>query len=164
MGYEGDWAFTRAGREAGPSSSSSISSWRGGRNIRTCTFTTMPPYEPAALKRLMGRYATREEEIDQMLRARLFVDLYSVVRHGIRASVESYSIKRLEPFYGFVRQASLPDANVALGESPGQPRTQRCVRRFRKASSLSSAPTTRMIAARPLIFAIGWKRCGAVDR
>ena len=72
------------------------------------------PYEPAALKRLMGRYATRQEEIDQMLRARLFVDLYAVVRHGIRASVESYSIKKLESFYGFVRDAELPDANVAL--------------------------------------------------
>ena len=49
----------------------------------------------------MGRYATREEEIDRMLRAKLFVDLYQVVRHGIRAGVESYSIKRLEPFYAF---------------------------------------------------------------
>ena len=77
------------------------------------------PYEPAALKRLMGRYATREEEIDQMLRARLFVDLFGVVRHSVRASVESYSIKRLEPFYGFARQAALTDANVALGEPPG---------------------------------------------
>ena len=52
------------------------------------------PYEPAALKRLMGRYATREEEIDRMLRAGLFVDLYQIVRHGLRASVESYSIKQ----------------------------------------------------------------------
>ena len=33
------------------------------------------PYEPAALKRLMGRYATREEEIDQLLRGKRFVDL-----------------------------------------------------------------------------------------
>ena len=48
------------------------------------------------------------------LRARLFVDLFGVVRHSVRASVESYSIKRLEPFYGFARQAALPDANVAL--------------------------------------------------
>ena len=72
------------------------------------------PYEPAALKRLMGRYATREEEIDRMLRAGLFVDLYQVVRHSLRASVESYSIKRLEPFYSFERQTPLTDANVAL--------------------------------------------------
>ena len=45
----------------------------------------------------MGRYATRENELDQMLRAGIFVDLYAVVRHSIRASVESYSIKQLEP-------------------------------------------------------------------
>src|SRR5437899_95153 len=72
------------------------------------------PYEPAALKRLMGRYATRENEIDRMLRAGLFVDLYAVVRHGIRASVESYSIKKLEPLYGFTRAVPLTDANNVL--------------------------------------------------
>ena len=71
-------------------------------------------YEPSALKRLMGRYATRQEEIDQMLRAGLFVDLYQVVRRGIRASVESYSIKRLEPFYAFERERGLADVNAAL--------------------------------------------------
>jgi uncharacterized protein len=71
-------------------------------------------YEPSALKRLMGRYAVREEEIDALLRAGLFIDLYAVVRHAIRASVESYSIKRLEPLYGFARDVALPDANTAL--------------------------------------------------
>ncbi|MXV73889.1 TM0106 family RecB-like putative nuclease [Candidatus Poribacteria bacterium] len=72
------------------------------------------PYETSALKRLMGRYASREEEIDQLLRAGVFIDLYQVVRHSIRASVESYSIKDLEPFYGFKRNTQLPDANAAL--------------------------------------------------
>ena len=38
------------------------------------------PYEPSAFKRLMGRHATREAEVDRMLRAGLFVDLYAVVR------------------------------------------------------------------------------------
>lgn len=72
------------------------------------------PYEPAALKRLMGRYATREEEIDSLLRSRRLVDLYAVVRQGLRASVESYSIKKLEPLYGFTRETSLSEANKAL--------------------------------------------------
>jgi predicted RecB family nuclease len=72
------------------------------------------PYEPAALKRLMGRYATREDAVDQLLRAGVFVDLYAVVRRSVRASVESYSLKRLEPFYGFEREVALPDANAAL--------------------------------------------------
>jgi uncharacterized protein len=71
-------------------------------------------YEPAALKRLMGRYATREEELDRMLRASLFVDLYSVTRRALRASVESYSIKHLEALYGFTRSIDLPAANRAL--------------------------------------------------
>ncbi|MQX15774.1 TM0106 family RecB-like putative nuclease [Sinorhizobium terangae] len=72
------------------------------------------PYEPGALKRLMGRYATRESEVDKLLRGSVLVDLYAVVRNAVRASVESYSIKRLEAFYGFVRAMPLKEANVAL--------------------------------------------------
>lgn len=74
------------------------------------------PYEPAALKRLMGRYATREDEIDWLLRGKRFVDLYGVVRNGVRASLESYSIKKLEALYGFARAISLPAANLALAK------------------------------------------------
>lgn len=72
------------------------------------------PYETAALKRLMGRYASRENEIDNFLRAEIFVDLLSVVRNAVRAGVESYSIKKLEPIYGFERSTELSDANLAL--------------------------------------------------
>ena len=74
------------------------------------------PYEPAALKRLMGRYATREEEIDRMLRAGFLVDLHGVARGGIRASVESYSLKELEQFHEFQRAIALPEANRALAQ------------------------------------------------
>ena len=72
------------------------------------------PYEPSAFKRLMCRYATREEEVDRMLRAGLFVDLYRVVRGGLRAGVESYSIKELEQFFAFTRAVPLSAANAAL--------------------------------------------------
>jgi Ni2+-binding GTPase involved in maturation of urease and hydrogenase len=61
-----------------------------------------------------GRHGTCVDEVDKLLRAGVFVDLYHVVRQGIRASVESYSIKRLEPFYGFARKVPLRDANFAL--------------------------------------------------
>jgi hypothetical protein len=57
-------------------------------------------YEVTAMKRLMGRYGSRADELDQLSRAEVFVDLYSVVRKGLRAGVDSYSIKKLEPFYG----------------------------------------------------------------
>ncbi|WP_027571501.1 TM0106 family RecB-like putative nuclease [Bradyrhizobium sp. WSM1743] len=113
LAYEGDWAFTRVDEKR------AFEKFVDFVMIRWAQFPSLhiyhyAPYEPAALKRLMGRYATREEEIDRMLRAGLFVDLYQIVRHSLRASVESYSIKRLEPFYGFEREAPLTDANVAL--------------------------------------------------
>jgi len=68
------------------------------------------PYEPAAMKRLMGRYASREADLDALLRGDRFVDLYAVVRQALRAGVESYSIKALEPFYAFQREVELARA------------------------------------------------------
>lgn len=71
-------------------------------------------YEAGALKRLSGRYATREDELDEILRGKVLVDLLNVVRQGVRIGVESYSIKKLEPLYSFERTTGLPDANLAL--------------------------------------------------
>ncbi|MEO5703984.1 MAG: TM0106 family RecB-like putative nuclease [Candidatus Limnocylindrales bacterium] len=71
-------------------------------------------YEKTALGKLAQRHATREEEVDRLLRGRVLVDLYRVVRQGIRASVESYSIKRLEPLYGLVREEDLKSAGSSI--------------------------------------------------
>jgi len=60
-----------------------------------------------AVGRLMGRFATREDEVDDLFRLGVFVDLYRVVRQGIRAGVESYSIKKLEPLCGYARRVDL---------------------------------------------------------
>ncbi len=72
------------------------------------------PYEPGAVKRLIGRHGTREAELDQLLRGERFVDLLVVTRHGLQASVESYSLKELEQFHGFRRALDLRDAAAAL--------------------------------------------------
>jgi hypothetical protein len=72
------------------------------------------PYEPAALKRLMGRFAEREKDLDSLLRAGRFIDLYAVVRQGVRAGIERYSIKSLESLYTFTRRVPLLDANRSL--------------------------------------------------
>lgn len=73
------------------------------------------PYEPAALKRLAMRHATREDELDTLLRGERFVDLYSITRQGLRASVESYSLKPLEAFFGYEREVQLrEEASPAL--------------------------------------------------
>jgi uncharacterized protein len=73
-------------------------------------------YEPTAAGRLMGRHATREEEVDRLLRGDVFVDLFRAVRQGLRASVESYSIKKLEPLYGLEREVELRDAGSSIVE------------------------------------------------
>jgi uncharacterized protein len=71
------------------------------------------PYEPTALKRLMGRHATREREVDRLLRGDVFVDLFRVVRQGLLISQDSYSLKKLEPLY----MAPRTDAVLEAGES-----------------------------------------------
>jgi uncharacterized protein len=71
-------------------------------------------YEPTALKKLMGRYATRGPELDRLLRAERFVDLFPIARQAVRAGVESYSIKQLEQYTGYTRNVSLPDARGPL--------------------------------------------------
>jgi predicted RecB family nuclease len=69
------------------------------------------PYEVSAFKRLMGKYATCEDEVDGLLRSGTFIDLYGVVRQAVRASVEKYSIKDLEKFYGYVREIDLREVS-----------------------------------------------------
>ena len=71
-------------------------------------------YEPGALKRLMGMYATREDEIDRLLRAGTMVDLHQAFKQGLRASVEEYSLKKLEGFGGFERKTPLEDSRRAM--------------------------------------------------
>jgi len=44
----------------------------------------------------------------------VFVDLYGVVRKALRAGVDSYSIKRLEHFYGLAREVDLHRASRHL--------------------------------------------------
>ena len=77
------------------------------------------PYEPTALGRLMGRHGIRETEVDGLLRGDVLVDLYGVVRHGVRASVESYSIKRLEPLYRYTREIGLRDVGPVIAAFEG---------------------------------------------
>ncbi|MDP9110891.1 MAG: TM0106 family RecB-like putative nuclease [Candidatus Eremiobacteraeota bacterium] len=77
------------------------------------------PYETTALKRLMGVFASRENELDEFLRRGIFVDLYGVVRQGIRISQPSYSIKKLEAFYEMKRQTITQrgDDSIVMFES-----------------------------------------------
>ncbi|HEY8724484.1 MAG TPA: TM0106 family RecB-like putative nuclease [Gaiellaceae bacterium] len=72
-------------------------------------------YEITALKRLMGRYGTREAELDDLLRREVFVDLYKVVRGGVRTSRPGYGLKELESFLpDFERRAEVKDGGTSI--------------------------------------------------
>ncbi|MCB1297726.1 MAG: TM0106 family RecB-like putative nuclease, partial [Microthrixaceae bacterium] len=57
------------------------------------------PYETAHLRDMASRYGVCEAEVDALLRAGVFVDLYPIVRRALRVGSRSYSIKMLEPLY-----------------------------------------------------------------
>lgn len=112
-GYDGIWSFDDAAERA---------AFESLMDRIQAVLATYPDahiyhfghYEPSAFKRLMGRYATRGEALDELLRAERFVNLHTVVRQGVRAGVESYSIKQLEQYYGFNRAQSLRGASDHL--------------------------------------------------
>jgi predicted RecB family nuclease len=56
-------------------------------------------YEKAALLRLAGRYGVGEDEVDDLLRSGVLVDLFPLVRKSICVGTENYSLKSLEPLY-----------------------------------------------------------------
>ena len=71
-------------------------------------------YEITALKRLAGAHGTREEELDQLLRGEVFVDLYKVVREAMLISQPSYSIKKVEAFYMAERDTAVTDGGDSV--------------------------------------------------
>jgi uncharacterized protein len=85
--------------------------WKADRSMHVYHFGA---YEPSKFKWLMGRYATREDEIDRMLRAKLFVDLHTTFKQAVRAGVEEYSLKKLEMFHEFERKVPLEESREAM--------------------------------------------------
>src|SRR5438094_405984 len=85
------------------------------------------PYEPNALKWLASTNATREAEVDRLLRGRVLVDLYRVVRQSVRIGTESYSLKELEALYRGKRSTEIIDAagSIVAYEDWLQSRDQR---------------------------------------
>ncbi len=77
------------------------------------------PYEPTALKRLAGQFASRGELLDDFLRTGLFVDLFPIVRQSMRISQPSYSLKKVEAFYQMRRetQTQAGDESIVMFET-----------------------------------------------
>lgn len=91
-----DWAYSR---------------WRDDPAMHIYHYAA---YEPAALKRLMSRYGSREDEVDAFLRAGVFVDLYNVVRRGLLVGEPAYSLKNVEHLYREARAGDVQDAATSV--------------------------------------------------
>ena len=93
-------------------------------------------YETAALKRLAAQHGIREDELDELLRREVFVDLYTVTRQALRISYPSYSIKKVRQFF-MDAEAELEGGEDAIvlyeqwiGRArPGDPRADRALQR-----------------------------------
>lgn len=74
------------------------------------------PYEKTALRNLSLAHQAGEDTVDDWLRHGLLVDLYATVRHSIRISEASYSIKKLEPLYmgDNLRSGDVKDAGASV--------------------------------------------------
>lgn len=64
-------------------------------------------YEPTTLKKLMTRYAVCENQVNELLRRHVLVDLYSVLRQSMRVGTESYGLKAIEALYAFRRNPEM---------------------------------------------------------
>lgn len=72
------------------------------------------PYERTAMQKLMCVHGTREAQVDNLFRLKKFIDLYQVVREGIRVSEPRYSIKNIEHFYLQARAGDVTNAGASI--------------------------------------------------
>lgn len=98
--------------------------WRANPGMHVYHYA---PYEVSAIRRLSTLHDSRQDEVDDMLRAGVFVDLYRIVRQGLRVGEDSYSIKAIERLHRPARGGDVASAVdsivqyanwIASGEPP----------------------------------------------
>ncbi|QDT48937.1 hypothetical protein Pan258_29840 [Symmachiella dynata] len=85
--------------------------WNSDRKMHIYHYA---PYETSAMCRLMGKHATREAQVDDLLRHGVFVDLYKVVRQGLIVGTPSYSLKDIEHLYMDGREGEVVTAGGSV--------------------------------------------------
>jgi uncharacterized protein len=91
-----DWVFTR---------------WRNHPGLHIYHYAS---YEVSAVRRLSTRHDTRQDAVDDLLRNGVFVDLYKIVRGGLRIGEGSYSIKKVEALYRSKRETEVATAAASM--------------------------------------------------
>ncbi len=110
--------------------------WQKNRKMHIYHYA---PYEVTAMRKLSTRHNTRQDEVDDLLRNEVFVDLYRVIKEGVMIGTESYSIKDVELLYRQKRDTSVSSGSdsivqyaqwIASGE-PKDPRNSKILSEIR---------------------------------
>jgi len=114
----GEWAYWPLWAHDRASEERAFEEWMDWITARLARYTDLHVfhynhYEPTTLKKLMSRYATREHEVDELLRRHVLVDLFTVVRQSMRVGTESYGLKAIEALYEFKRSPALDGGSGA---------------------------------------------------
>ncbi len=67
-------------------------------------------YEKNAMRKLSSKYATRQDEVDALLRNEVFVDLFTIIRQSIKVGTPNYSLKSIEKLYREKRDSDVATA------------------------------------------------------
>lgn len=73
-------------------------------------------YEVTALKRLAMRHGIYEQEVAWLISNGRLVDMFNFVRNSMIVGEESYSIKKLERHYNFIRSSDVQKASASIDE------------------------------------------------
>jgi predicted RecB family nuclease len=88
-----------------------IQRWHVDRQMHVYHYAS---YEVSAIRRLAGRHNTRIEEVDNLLRHEVFIDLHQIVRQGLQVGEPSYSIKYIEHLYRGKRAGDVAKASDSV--------------------------------------------------
>jgi len=72
------------------------------------------PYETTAVKRLAAKYGVMEEEVDDLLRGGVFVDLYRVVARTLMVGTPGYSLKDVERLFRDKRSGEVATGGASV--------------------------------------------------
>src|SRR5271165_2225854 len=98
LAFEGflDWVFER---------------WKSNPGMHIYHYAS---YEVSAVRRLSTRHDTRQDAVDELLRNGVFMDLYKIVRGGLRIGENSYSLKQVESLYRSKRATQVATAAESM--------------------------------------------------
>ena len=74
--------------------------WNNNKEMHVYHYAS---YEVSAINRLSLTHNTRQFEVDKLLWNNVFIDLYKIVRNGLRIGEENYSLKTVEKLYSVKR-------------------------------------------------------------